>query len=348
MTFSNATIGSILGQAAGDAFGHSLAAIGGKHEPHLSKRRYPMSKKRQDFTSGLHTYPTQEAMALVKSWTELDRPLEAPLFCQHAHAVLQALHPTEGGTALRAVPGDYSHPWGRVSREMELEPTLRIGPVSTLLPSIESLIPWAITLTQQSHTNPVTLAGVAQYAAICWGYSHGLSPEDSMAHIQRWRQSTAGLQCPIPDQVWWQYEQSLVIMGAHGEAPMLEFISQVLQLKNPLVEPSPSNILSILPILIHHSRQGAFVSLLSKALKLPIPHGLSASLMGCLGGARLSSTGIPFWMRVGLVGKEELETPNGWSPEQEKEWTDAPPQKAHPLKRRKKKDPGKNKQLPLF
>ena len=245
------TYDAIIGQAVGEMIGRCGFISPSTLATALHKKKLPTpslpSTKNQ--TIGLHGSHTQLSLAFSLTYQKLTPPRNSHSYVQALSDSVLPLLPFVRGSAFHLPDAlkDEQLPY-----EPNLAPAIWMGPVSTMFPSFEKLLPWSISLAEKLSIHPISIVGAGFYSAICWGFSRKKPLQVILEQISNWRKKRDLGPSPVPDKIWWVFEQAFWIRKNYGLSPMLEFVSQTMELPKKLNTPTPYNILSFLPDVIYN------------------------------------------------------------------------------------------------
>jgi|GEM_PF-6392156 len=301
---------TLFGQALGDGLGHFLL-----HKPRIGSKIHKsitMEDFRLHIGYGEHT---QLSLALKYYLSTLEHP--------HYSAQLSSMIKER----LSVFPKeDIRDGHNLIAHLSQLQPiknesvstSILFATLCTEFHSLEKLMPWLIGYASMLNKNTYSIAGHIFFGMYLFCRYQGATPQEFIQMFTTWRKSSQALQSPVPDQIYWAFQQALWIGISYNRRPMMEFIGQ--HLTTTLAAPNANCALSMIPFAIVLGEDKKDFSELCLYLCEPssviaksdimILGMLSAQVLGC------RSTHIPKWLSI--HNQEYLCAPHNWKPEVEK------------------------------
>ena len=323
----------LFGQALGDGLGTFLL-----HKPRIAEK---INKSIQEENLHLHlSYGehTQLALYLYKLCGTLEQSHYSAEFSAHIKEQLP-LFPKEYIRGSHNLLSVYS----QLSRQQteSLSSAILFSPLSAHFHSIEQFLPWLIGYAGMLNKDPYAIAGHIVFGFYLFCRQQGASPEECIQMFAQWRKSSQALQSPVPDQIYWAYQQAIWIGLNYSRRPMMEFVGQHLGIT--ITSPSASCSFSMLPFAIVLAEDKKDFQELCLYLSEPSSMISKSDLMvlAMLSGQVVGTIvlHIPHW--ISIHNQELLLHPQKWSMESEQE--DAKPSVRFPPPHKKEEE-----QLPLF
>ena len=175
-------------------------------------------------------------------------------------------------------------------------------------------MPWLIGYASMLNKNPYSIAGHIFFGMYLFCRHQGATPQECIQTFSQWRKSSQALQSPVPDQIYWAFQQALWIGITYNRRPMMEFIGQNLSIT--LAAPNSASVLSMIPFAIVLGEDKKDFSEL--CLYLCEPSSVIAKsdimILGMLSGQVLGCRNAPFPKWLSIHNQEYLETPETWQP----------------------------------
>ncbi len=328
MSFPEPTLTALLGQAVGDAFGApfeyeaqgaAMARLSLQEQRYLDACSDVGMPSRRARLSGLYTDDTQQALALLHAWRTVDEPLDPEAVGARFREIVEGMY--------RAfVPGTRSgvhRGTGKNFRESVrrggpietagLGAAMRVGPVATLLPDLETLLPWVVLVCRETTTHPIALTGAALFAACCHAEVRGTA-DGLTDRLLSWLDTSSAAALGLPREAWLDLLRARVVMDAAGEDELLEFASESGYANKVLDCAANGFALTGIPWVLFHARSASFPGALEKVCASGGDTDTVAAMVGCLTALRLGARAIPQWMVDGLIGRSSVLEPDSWDP----------------------------------
>lgn len=323
LTFPTPTLTAILGLGVSDSFGapfefhtgapeHAVLSIGEKR--YLSCYDDVGQPIRRCRTSGLHTDDTQQSLILLWVWSQMltkgKDPLQSGTVAELFIRVCQRM------ASERVDPRGHSfgvhRGTGRNFRDAivhrkdgppmtaGLGAAMRIGPVATLLPTPESVIPWVVEVSASTTSDPVAQAAAAMFALACWYEAY---PEQEVYP-------------DVPPDIrdaWQLLMLARHHLDAKGEDGLLQFASNHTT-ENLRCAAGGFALTGVPWVLKCVNDATSFEDALLRVCASGGDTDTVCAMAGCLAALKFGRTSIPEWMVEGLVGKDFLLDPTLWHP----------------------------------
>ena len=183
--------------------------------------------------------------------------------------------------------------------------------------TLEQFLPWLIGYAGMLNRNTYAIAGHIVFGFYLFCRHQGATPEEILHTFGQWRKSSQALQSPVPDQIYWAYQQALWIGFQYNRRPMMEFIGQHLSIT--LTAPNSSCAISMLCFGIVLAEDKKHFDELCLYLSEPASIISKSDLMilGMISGQVVGtiSTHIPKWMSI--HNQSFLIKPDSWTPQEE-------------------------------
>jgi ADP-ribosylglycohydrolase len=329
MVFPQTTRLALLGQAVGDAFGAPfeyneegprMARLSLNEERYLDACTDVGQLSRWARLPGLYTDDTQQALALLHAWRTVSEPLDPDAVAARFTEIVGTMY----DTWLPGTRAGVHRGTGKNFREVlkkkapvdtaGLGAAMRIGPVSTLLPDLHTLLPWTVLVSRATTTNPLGLASAALFAAHCHAEATGTA-EGLIDRLLMWLDSPAASALALPREIWLDLLRAIEVMDTLGEPDLLEFAAETGYSSRPLDNAADGFALTgVAWVLFHANRSESFTEALEGVCSSGGDADTVAAMTGCLAGLRLGTRSIPTWMIDNLVGGQGVLEPELWDP----------------------------------
>ena len=330
MEFSSLTL---FGQALGDGFGNFLL-----QKPRISSKIHKSIKSNQIHLHLGYGEFTQLSLHLNQIFSSVSQAHYSAEFSSSIREKLP-LFPKEYIRNSRNILDGLSRL--NQNHSESLKTAILFASLSTHFHTLEHFLPWLIGYASMLNRNTYAVAGHIVFGFYLFCRHQGASPDEFIEAFAKWRKSSQALQSPVPDQIYWAYQQALWIGFHYSRRPMMEFIGQHLSIT--LTAPNSSCSLSMLCFgIILGENKKSFTEL---SLYLSEPSSIISKsdliILGMISGQVIgtTSTHIPKWLSI--HNQELLLDPSKWVPDDEK----AP---ASPSVRFPPPQKPEEKQLPLF
>ena len=304
MTTRNMT--PLLGLAIGDGLGHFLLK-----KPQLCDKLHRSlthpSTPQISIDYGEHT---QLALLFHHTFHSLEKPHHSSDFATQFHQTLTSF----SAQNIRESHSIYPILNSNTPKTQESTSScIILGSLGTCFNSIDKLVPWLLGYTQSFNRHPHSVAGALFLGMYLLHQKQGHSIDDFLNRFLQWRQSSQALQSPIPDQVYWAFQQALMIAHHYNRRHMLEFVGQDRSMT--LTAPNADCVLSMVPyaISIAHTQSPLELMRLLSDPSLMISKS-DLSILGMLCGLIIGNKAPPFPSSVTIRNFEALENPTLWSP----------------------------------
>lgn len=326
MTFPDHTLTALLGLAVGDACGvpFEFSAGAAEHaQTSIREKRYLQCYEdvkapiRRCRTSGLYSDDTQQSLILLWGWNQMTEKGKDPMRSDlMAEVFLKVCQRMASDPSIRQMSAFGLHRGtGRNFREAisqgkppdtaGLGAAMRIGPVATMIPLPQGVLPWVVQVSSVTTSNPIALAGAAMFALACFEAAY---PEMDT--------SEEALQPTLPkdlEDAWHLLVEAQKILQNKGEKGLLAFASKYT--KEDLKCAAGGYALTGVPwVLKCVSDATSFEDALLRVCSSGGDTDTVCAMAGCLAALRFGRESIPEWMVEGLVGKEHILDPNLWHP----------------------------------
>ena len=303
---TNANNLTLLGQALGDGLGHFLL-----HKPRICSKIYksiPQEGFRLHVGYGEHT---QISLALHRYMSEIKHPhysAELSSFIKERLGDIPSEHIRDSHNLLSSI--SQLQPLKTES----LSTCILFASLCTKFHSLEKLMPWLIGYASTLNKNSYSIAGHIFFGMYLFCRHQGATPEECIQSFAQWRKSSQALQSPVPDHIYWAFQQALWIGISYNRRPMMEFIGQNLSIT--LAAPNSASALSMIPFAIVLGEDKKDFSEL--CLYLCEPSSVIAKsdimILGMLSGQVLGCRGpkIPSWLSI--HNQECISDPTTWQP----------------------------------
>ena len=301
---------TLLSQAVGDGLGHFLL-----HRPNMTRKLHKALKTAELKLHLGYGEHTQMALVLSQLLSAVDKPHYSAQFS------------TKIKETLPRFPKEYirdSHNLIaylaklKAHQNESLSVAILFGSLCTRFDSMSKLLPWLLGYASMLNKKPYAIAGHIFFGLYMFCRKNGSTPNDFLQTFAKWRKSSQALQSPVPDQIYWAYQQALWIGLNFNRRPMMEFIGQ--HLSSTFAAPSSSCVLSMIPfsivlaeekkdlqdLCIYLSEPGSVIAK-SDLMMLGM---LSAQIIG------ISTDKLPSWLSV--HNQDLLITPESWYTKAEK------------------------------
>ena len=301
---------TLFGQALGDGFGNFLL-----HKPRISSKIHKAISTEQ-----LHLHLS------YGEYTQVSLHLHS-LFSSISQAHYSAEFSDSIRTHLPLFPKEYIRNSHNIidglsslkqNHNESLTTAILFASLSTKFHTLEQFLPWLIGYAGMLNRNTYAVAGHIVLGFYIFCRNPGAAPDEVLETFAQWRKSSQALQSPVPDQIYWAYQQALWIGLHYSRRPMMEFIGQHLSIT--LTAPSSSCALSMLCFAIVLAEDKKNFTDLCLYLSEPssiIPKSdlmilgmISCQVVGTI------TTHIPSW--ISIHNQEFLLQQSQWSPEEEK------------------------------
>ena len=328
MGFPQATRTALLGQAVGDAFGAPFEydpRAGEMAMRSMAEGRYLDSGADLDKPAkwarlaGLYTDDTQQALVLLHAASMADdlldaedigarfRSTTADMYDAWVPGARAGVHRGTGRNFREAVRS------GKAVDTAGLGAAMRVGPVATLLPDLETVLSWTVTVSRATTTHPIALTCAALFAARCHAAAH--DQEDGLiGRVLAWLDSFEAGRLGLEREAWLDPLRAIAVFSSAGEAGLLEFATESGHSNKPLDCAANGFALTGLPWVLHHGSAAQFPDALIGACASGGDADTVGAMAGCLAALRLGIDSIPGWMIDTLLGAAHLRSPEHWDP----------------------------------
>lgn len=338
--FPKITVTALKGLACGDAFGApfeynkkapAMALLSVQEQRYLDNTVDVKVRPQWARMPGVYTDDGQQALILLHAWNAATDPLDADevasLFTDTCVEMWDACPPREKGWACsfglhRGTGGNFrtAIETGKPPDTAGLGGAMRIGPVATLLPDPETLVPWVVRVTQETTSHPLGLAGAVIFALACWRTAHypWHLPTDK-ARKEAWDAFMEGrkaIQRPpeIPQDIWGLMIHACGVMK-NGEKALVQLGKDSGLSHKPFSNAANGFALTGVPWALYHGLKGtSYTEALVDVCSSGGDTDTVGAMAGCLAALRLGEDSIPKWMTQSLLGMEVIENPHTWVP----------------------------------
>jgi hypothetical protein len=300
---------TLFGQALGDGLGNFLL-----HKPRIATKIHKALECEELHLHLSYGEFTQVSLHLNQLFNNLEQSHYSAEFSQYIQEQLP-LFPKE-----HIRDSHYLFPFLSVLKRQQnesLNTAILFASLCTRFHSIEQFLPWLIGYAGMLNKKPYAIAGHIFFGFYIFCRHQGDTPEDFIHTFSQWRKSSQALQSPVPDQIYWAYQQALWIGLNYSRRPMMEFIGQHLAIT--LAAPNVSCALSMLPfaiVLAEDKKNFTDLclylcepgSIIAKS-DLMVLAMLSAQVIGTI------TTHIPKW--ISIHNQKILLDPIKWNPDVE-------------------------------
>jgi len=177
----------------------------------------------------------------------------------------------------------------------DLETAVRLGPLAACFSEHNHMLNWLYSLSTIVSTNPIALVGSVIYSSACWHRAQG-NTNNIFDSISTWPGAKT-----LSSEILWAYQQAgWILKNEYDQAEMLSFVSSFL--KQDVPSPTSQLSLSILPLMLHNSKND-YIGSLTEAIKIGGELELIGGMMGCLSAL---SSDIPEWIQVPYLNDQAL------------------------------------------
>ena len=300
----------LFGQAFGDGLGHFIF-----QRPQLGPKIYRTFRKQipAQFHLGYGEH-VQLGLLLNNVYLNIEKPYYEPQFSSSLTPCLQDFPATYIRSSYHILPRLKS---GTVNTQEDLSAALLFTSLSVHFQGLDRLAPWLLGFASQLNRNHYSIAGTIFLGLYLHHRKNNSNIEDFIATFQQWRKSSQALQSPIPDQVYWAFQQALWIAIHYNRRHMLEFVGQDQGVT--ITTPNAHCALSMIPYAIALADKMTFEELVLFVCDPSLVISKSdLVILGMLCGLIIGShqKSLPSWLQI--YNQELLLDPKKWKPISEK------------------------------